>query len=118
MLDLAWKVDELSRLNTTGRSIVVELQCLLEMLKDDQDANVGSTVDKIGESLTAFLKGNVFFGTLSLVILLLHNRILQTSTYSSYSCSSCPYKPRGQKEEAVCCTNPVNPLLWNGTRKN
>lgn len=35
LFNLGWKIDELSRLNTTGRFIVVELQQFLDVLEEN-----------------------------------------------------------------------------------
>ena len=56
---LGWKVDELSRLNKSGHSIMVKLQRLLDLIrKDSPSPTIQSLVNKLAKSLTVYLKGN------------------------------------------------------------
>ena len=62
LLDLAWKVDDLSRLSTNGRSLLMEIVCWIELL---QSANVdvvcsyvAERLTKLQERLKKFVKGD------------------------------------------------------------
>ena len=55
---LGWTVDELSRLNQSGRQLTVEIQQVLQTLKREGcTSNIPSRVHVICESTTPFLKG-------------------------------------------------------------
>lgn len=53
--DLGWRVDELSRLNTAGRQIKVDIQCLL----DAHESSHMHQVHRICDAITGFLKGTL-----------------------------------------------------------
>ena len=62
LLDLAWKVDDLSRLSTSGRSLLMESVCLIELLQspnvDVVCSNVAKRLTKLQERLKDFVKGD------------------------------------------------------------
>ena len=53
--DLGWRVDELSRLNATGRQIKVDIQCLL----DAHESSHMHQVHRMCDAITGFLKGTL-----------------------------------------------------------
>ena len=60
MYKLDWKVKELSRLNERGRRIVTELKVLMDVILGNQRVNLNHKIYSIGQSLTSFIKGEMF----------------------------------------------------------
>lgn len=58
LLELAWKLDDLSRLSTDGRKLLVEIVSLKELLTSEiTSTNIGKRLSQLYESLQAFVKG-------------------------------------------------------------
>ena len=61
LLDLAWKVDDLSRLSTTSRNALVEISSLKELFEDANTnmivRNIGRRLSLLRVLLTTFVKG-------------------------------------------------------------
>ena len=61
LLDLAWKVDDLSRLSSSGRSLLMEIMCVTELLQslnlDVVSSNIARRLTKLQERLKGFVKG-------------------------------------------------------------
>ena len=60
LLDLAWKVDDLSRLSSNGRALLTEIMCMNELLQNPNNiisANVARKLSKLQEKLKEFVKG-------------------------------------------------------------
>ena len=65
LFSVGWRVDELSRLNEAGRSMLVEVRCLMEILtKEDEDlvaANAAKRLCTLSKTATTFLKGKYIY---------------------------------------------------------
>ena len=65
LLDLAWKLDDLSRLSQDGRALSVDIQSLLERLEDTAldyvASNIPRQLTRLQEKLAVFLKGKLFY---------------------------------------------------------
>ena len=63
LLDLAWKLDDLSRLSQDGRALSVDIQSLLEHLEESAfdyvASNIPRQLTRLQEKLIAFLKSEL-----------------------------------------------------------
>lgn len=57
LYSLGWKVEELSRLNTEGRRILIELKVLLDVLIHQAGLDIRHNVHTLGIALTSFING-------------------------------------------------------------
>ncbi len=57
LLNLAWKVDDLSRLSTDGRSMLIEVASIKDTGCSIISANAARRLTKLHEKLVEFLKG-------------------------------------------------------------
>ena len=61
ILGLGWSIDELSHLNDIGRSLLIELQQVLDILSDPSadlvSLNVAAKLQSISEMSSMYLKG-------------------------------------------------------------
>lgn len=62
LLDLAWKVDDLSRLSGNGPTMLTEIMCIVELLQspnlDDVGSNVARRLTKLQDRLVEFVRGD------------------------------------------------------------
>ena len=61
LLELAWKVDDLSRLSARARNMLVEMAALKEFIEDENNdlviGNVGRRLSQLHINMTAFVQG-------------------------------------------------------------
>ena len=73
LLNLGWKVDELSHLSEDGRNIMVEVTRVLELLNDDKSdlvaLNMAKRLSELSVSLETMLKGTIYMFYLYLMSL-------------------------------------------------
>ena len=61
LLNLAWKVMDFSQLSEAGRTLLVDLSTVIELIQDESTVlvavNIPHKLSRISENLTLFLRG-------------------------------------------------------------